>query len=45
MKANALTMKLNINTGRLFREYGIRYWNSQTHAGRRITLRYEPEGA
>jgi len=45
MKANALTMKLNVNTGRLFREYGIRYWNSRTHDGRRITLRYEPEGA
>lgn len=45
MKANALTMKLNVNTGRLFREYGIHYWNSRTHDGRRITLRYEPEGA
>ena len=25
VKANTLSMKLNVNTGRLFREYGIRY--------------------
>ena len=43
IKANALAMKLNVNTGRLFREYGIRYWNSRTHEGRRITLRFEPD--
>ena len=45
IKANALTMKLNVNTGRLYREYGIRYWNSRTHDGRKIVLRYEPESA
>ena len=45
MKANALTMKLNVNTGRLYCEYGIRYWNSRTHDGRKIVLRYEPESA
>ena len=45
MKANALTMKLNVNTGRLYREHGIRYWNSRTHDGRKIVLRYEPESA
>ena len=45
MKANALTMKLNVNTGRLFREYGVRYWNTRTHDGRKIVLRYEPESA
>jgi len=45
MKANALTMKLNINTGRLYREHGIRYWSSRTHDGRKISLRYAPEGA
>jgi len=45
MKANALTMKLNVNTGRLYREYGIRYWNRRTHEGRKILLRYEPESA
>ena len=45
MKANALTMKLNINTGRLYREHGIRYWSSRTHDGRKIVLRYEPESA
>ena len=27
MKANALTMKLNVNAGRLYNEYGIRYEN------------------
>ena len=45
MKANALTMKLNVNTGRLYREHSIRYWNSRTHDGRKIVLRYEPESA
>ena len=45
MKANALTMKLNINTGRLYREHSIRYWSSRTHDGRKIVLRYEPESA
>ena len=45
MKANALTMKLNVNTGRLYREHGVRYWNSRTHDGRKIVLRYEPESA
>lgn len=45
MKANALTMKLNVNTGRLYREHGIRYWNCRTHDGRKIVLRYEPESA
>lgn len=45
MKANALTMKLNINAGRLYREHGIRYWSSRTHDGRKIVLRYEPGSA
>jgi hypothetical protein len=39
MKANALTQKLNVNAGRLFREYGIQYWNKRSHAGRQVGLR------
>lgn len=38
MKANALSMKLNINAGRLFNEYGICYENKRSHEGRRIRL-------
>lgn len=41
MKANALTQKLNVHAGRLLDEYGIRYWNKRTHAGRQIGLRLE----
>lgn len=41
MKANALTMKLNINAGRLFDEYGIRYQNKRCHDGRKVSLTYE----
>ena len=41
MKANALTMKLNINAGRLFDEYGIRYQNKRCHDGRKVSLIYE----
>ena len=41
MKANALTMKLNINAGRLFNEYGISYQNKHCHDGRKVSLIYE----
>ena len=41
MKANALTQKLNVHAGRLLDEYGVRYWNKRTHAGRQIGLRLE----
>ena len=41
IKANALTMKLNINAGRLFNEYGIRYQNKRCHDGRRVSLALE----
>lgn len=41
MKANALTMKLNINAGCLFDEYGIRYHNKRCHDGRRVSLALE----
>lgn len=36
MKPNTLTMRLNVNAGRLQNEYGIRYENSRTHEGRNI---------
>ena len=39
IKANALTLKLNINAGRLLDEYGIIYKTSRTHSGRRIELK------
>ena len=38
IKANALSMKLNINAGRLFNEYGICYENKRCHDGRKIRL-------
>lgn len=41
IKANALTMKLNINAGCLFNEYGIRYHNKRCHDGRRGSLALE----
>ncbi|MDD5917764.1 MAG: helicase RepA family protein [bacterium] len=41
MKANALTQKMNVNAGRLLQEYGIRYWNKRSHAGRQVGLRLE----
>ena len=34
-------MKLNINAGRLFDEYGIRYQNKRCHDGRRVSLALE----
>lgn len=45
MKPNTLTMRLNVTAGRLFNEYGIRYKNTRSHAGRQIVLRYEPPEA
>lgn len=39
MKANTLTMRLNVKAGRLHDEYGIHYSSRRSHAGRRIELR------
>ena len=39
LKPNTLTMRLNVNAGRLLNEHGIRYENSRSHAGRKITLK------
>lgn len=41
IKANVLTLKLNVNAGRLFNEYGIRYENSRGHDGRKVSLYFE----
>ena len=38
MKANTLSMKLNVNAGRLFNEYGICYENKRCHDGRKVRL-------
>lgn len=38
LTAIALAMRLNVRASKLMNEYGIRYENSRTHAGRTITL-------
>lgn len=38
MNPNAMTRKLNVNAGRLYNEYAIRYENCRTHNGRVIKL-------
>lgn len=38
LPANVLSRRLNVGTGRLYSEYGIRYECRRTHGGRRITL-------
>ena len=38
IKPNQLSTKLNVNAKRLMADYNIRYSNTRTHAGRRITL-------
>lgn len=38
MKPNILTLRLNVNAGRLFKEYNIHYKNVCTHNGRKISL-------
>ena len=45
LKPNTLTMSLNVNAGRLLNEHGIRYENSRSHAGRKITLALTPPQA
>ncbi|HZJ78750.1 MAG TPA: helicase RepA family protein [Clostridia bacterium] len=41
LKANVLTLRLNVNAGRLFEEYGIRYENKRYHDGRQVKLTFE----
>lgn len=38
MKPNTITMKLNINAGKLYDDYGIRYESKRTHDGRRVVI-------
>jgi hypothetical protein len=38
IQPNTLTKRLNVTAGRLLNEHGIRYENSRSHAGRKITL-------
>ena len=38
MKPNQLSTKLNVNAQRLLNDYNIRYTNSRSHAGRKISL-------
>ena len=38
LKPNALAMRLNVRSAKLKNDYGIRYENTRTHAGRSITL-------
>jgi len=38
IKPNVLSLRLSINASRLFRDYGIRYQNSRTHNGRKVSL-------
>ena len=38
-----LSLRLSINASRLFRDYGIRYQNSRTHDGRKVSLWKETE--
>lgn len=41
MQPNVLTLKLNVNAGRLYNEYGIHYASKRTHAGRRVYFMFE----
>ncbi len=36
IKPNALSLKLNVNAGRLMNDYSIRYTNKRNHSGRMI---------
>lgn len=43
LKPNVLTMRLNVKAGKLLQDYAIRYENTRTHAGRKITLTRKTE--
>lgn len=45
IKPNVLSLRLSINASRLFRDYSIRYQNSRTHDGRKVSLWKETDGA
>ena len=41
LKANVLTLKLNVNIVRLYTDHHIRYTHIRTHSGRKITLYFD----
>lgn len=41
IKPNTLSLKLNVNAGRLYTEYFIKYVNKRSHGVRRIELKYD----
>lgn len=41
IKPNTLTLKLNVNSGKLYNEYGIRYESKRTHSGRFVRFLLE----
>jgi len=43
VKPNVLSMKLNVNAGKLYNLYFVQYTNKRTHKGRRIYLKYDSE--
>jgi len=43
MKPNTLSMRLNVNAGRLMDEHNVCYTNERSHTGRCITLELVPE--
>lgn len=45
LKPNALAMRLNVRSAKLKNDYGIRYENVRTHAGRSITVTKISPGA
>jgi len=45
IKPNVLTLRMNVNAGRLMQEHGIRYESSRTHSGRFIRLTLIPPEA
>jgi len=45
LKPNTLTMRLNVNAGRLLNEHSIRYENHRNHDGRKVRLTMVPPQA
>lgn len=43
IKPNALSLKLNVNSGKLYNLFFVQYSNSRSHKGRKITLRYDED--
>ena len=43
IKPNALSLKLNVNAGKLYNLYFVQYTNKRTHKGKLIQLRYDAD--